>query len=231
MSKVVKGVFKGVKKIVKGVTKVFKKIASSKLGKIILAGVAIYTGGVLMGAWGQTGPMSGLFGKIAGGAASGAGGGAAATGGAVVAPTVAAPVTAASTAPALASTVGAGAPVVEAGAGLAGAGAGQAAPGFLSSAGNFLAQAGKSTLAYAQKNPLITSTILQGVAGALSPDEEDLMRERERIRKERFAGLYDSSNIDIGGLGGVPRSNAGGARLRDLSGVPWHQRLSAQGGA
>ena len=66
MSKIVKGIKKAVKKVFKGVKKVFKKIVKSTIGKVLLAAVVIYTGGVLMGAWGSTGPMSGLFGSWSG---------------------------------------------------------------------------------------------------------------------------------------------------------------------
>ena len=56
MSKIVKGIKKVVKKVFKGVKKVFKKIVKSWIGKVILAAIVIYTGGVLLGAWGSAGP-------------------------------------------------------------------------------------------------------------------------------------------------------------------------------
>lgn len=71
MSKVFKGFRKGIKSIWKGIKKIFKKITSSTIGKIALGAVAIYTGGVLLGAWGSTGPLASLHGAWAGGATAG----------------------------------------------------------------------------------------------------------------------------------------------------------------
>ena len=58
MSKLFKKLKKGVSKLWKGVKKIFKKITSSTLGKILLAAAAIYVGGVMLGSWGGTGPLS-----------------------------------------------------------------------------------------------------------------------------------------------------------------------------
>lgn len=58
MSKIVKGVGKAVSGVWKGVKKVFKKIVSSKLFKVVLIAVAIYFGGVALGAWGGAGTAS-----------------------------------------------------------------------------------------------------------------------------------------------------------------------------
>lgn len=58
MSKLFKKIKKGVSKLWKGVKKVFKKITSSKLGKVLLAAAAIYVGGVMLGSWGGSGPLS-----------------------------------------------------------------------------------------------------------------------------------------------------------------------------
>jgi len=51
MSGLIKSVGRAVKKVVSGVKKVFKKIASSKIGKVILIAAAIYLGGAALGAW------------------------------------------------------------------------------------------------------------------------------------------------------------------------------------
>ena len=51
----------------------FKKIASSAIGKIILIAAAIYTGGVALGHWGASGPLSGIHGAWSGVPGLGAG--------------------------------------------------------------------------------------------------------------------------------------------------------------
>lgn len=51
MSGLIKSVGRAVKKVVSGVKKVFKKIASSKIGKVILIAAAVYLGGAALGAW------------------------------------------------------------------------------------------------------------------------------------------------------------------------------------
>ena len=239
--KMVKGIFKGAKKIVKGAKKVFKKIASSTIGKIVIAAVIIYTGGVLFGAWGSTGPLSGIYGAWGGTAAAGAGAGAGevaavgagevAAGGVAAGETVAAGGAVTSAAPALAPEIittagisGAGAaPVVEAGAGLAGAGAGTQAPGFLASAADLGGAALKSAGAFAQANPALTYMGLQGLSTALSPSQADLAREQEKIRRERFASLEDVGEIDIG-------IRPGDSTLYDFRNTPWHERLRRAGG-
>lgn len=65
MAKAVKSVGRALKKVVSGVTKVVKKIASSKIGRIILAAATVYFGGAaLMGAMG--GASGGVMGAISG---------------------------------------------------------------------------------------------------------------------------------------------------------------------
>jgi hypothetical protein len=51
MTAFAKGVKKVVKKVVKGVKKIYKKITESKLGKALLIGAAIFTGGAALGFW------------------------------------------------------------------------------------------------------------------------------------------------------------------------------------
>jgi hypothetical protein len=58
MSKVVKSVGRAVSKVVKGVTNVVKKVASSKLGKILITAAAVYFGGAAL--------MGGIKGAAAG---------------------------------------------------------------------------------------------------------------------------------------------------------------------
>jgi hypothetical protein len=79
VGKAVSGVVKGVSKVVKGVVKgagaLVRKIASSKLGKVLLTAAAIYFGGAaIMGAIGGAGASTGFLGTISG-AIQGAGAG------------------------------------------------------------------------------------------------------------------------------------------------------------
>lgn len=67
MSKIVKGVGRGLKKIGKGLKKTFKKLTKSTVGKILVGVVALHFGGVMLNAWGGGGFL--------GGASSGAGSG------------------------------------------------------------------------------------------------------------------------------------------------------------
>ena len=200
MSKIVKGIIKHTKKSIKSSNKIFKKVAKSAIGKIILAAIVIYTGGVLLGAWGATGPMSGMFGAWGGTTAT-----AGATTGATAGATAA---TAAETAAVVEGAAAAGgglSTAVETAAVLEGAGA--AAPGLLSQAGTWMAA-----------NPIPTAMAMKGASAALSPDQEDMMREQERIRRERFASLSGVGDIDIG-------MRASGTPVTSMSGVPWHERL------
>jgi hypothetical protein len=77
MSKVAKSVGRAVSKVVKGVTNVVKKVASSKLGKVLIAAAAIYFGGAaLTGAMQGASAGSGFLGTISSaveGAATGIG--------------------------------------------------------------------------------------------------------------------------------------------------------------
>jgi|GEM_PF-2618264 len=57
MSKLFKGVKKGIKKVFGAIKKIYKKITSTTIGKILLAAAAIYVGGVALGKWGAQGPL------------------------------------------------------------------------------------------------------------------------------------------------------------------------------
>ena len=57
MSKLFKGLKKGVKKVFGAIKKIYKKITSTTIGKILLAAAAIYVGGVALGKWGAQGPL------------------------------------------------------------------------------------------------------------------------------------------------------------------------------
>lgn len=76
MSKVVKGVGRAIGNVVKGVVKVVKKVATSKIGKILIGAAALYFGvpmisGAITGASAGAAAGSGFFGTLSG-AASGA---------------------------------------------------------------------------------------------------------------------------------------------------------------
>ena len=72
MSKAVKKVGRAIGKVVKGAVKVVKKVASSKIGKILIGAATIYFGGAaIMGAMGGASAGTGVIGTI-GGALKGA---------------------------------------------------------------------------------------------------------------------------------------------------------------
>ena len=74
MSKIVKGIGRGLKKIGKGLKKVFKKVTSSKFFKVALAAVAIYTGFQAIQGMMQAGAGAGGVSGAGAGGVSGAGG-------------------------------------------------------------------------------------------------------------------------------------------------------------
>ena len=223
MSGIIKGIKKVVskanrirKKITSGVKKIFKKIASSAIGKIVLAAIVIYTGGVLMGAWGSAGPMSGMFGAWGGGA--GAATTTAATTGATTGATTAAAggvsgssalSSVAASMPAAAQTAGAGLVAAET------AAATTAGSGFLATAGNAL----NTGAAWMQANPMATAIGFKGLSAALSPDEEDMMKLQEESRLRRWSSLENLSGTNLGKI--TPSLT----RLQDSTGQPWHERL------
>ena len=51
LSKTASSIKGAVKRVASGVKKVFKKVTSSKIGKIVMIGAAIYLGGAALGAW------------------------------------------------------------------------------------------------------------------------------------------------------------------------------------
>lgn len=238
MSKLVKGIKKGLKKIFKGVKKVFKKITKSWIGKIILAALVIYTGGVLLGAWGSAGPMSGMYGAWSGGAAATTsatvgstavetaavleGAGAAAAGAETAAAASGALSTAAETGAILEGAVAGTAPIVGTGTALSTAaetaavleGGAAASETVLGSLWSGI----KSTAALAEANPVATSLLMKGVSSALTPDqptEIDILREQDTLRRERWAGL--------GTFERTPRlSGRRPATLYQQSAAPWH---------
>lgn len=231
MSKIVKGIGKVFKKVFKKIKKVFKKIIKSPLGKILMLGAAIYTGGVAFGAWGSTGPLSGMYGVLGGAPTAAAAQGAITTAAPALAPEIATSALGSalgSAAPAVsaiapAAAMSAAAPVVELGTGMAMSGAGVQAPGFLASAGNLIGEAATGIASFAKANPMITQMALQGVSAALTPDQIDIMNEQEKIRRSRYDSLSDVGNVSLGMSGAT-------TPLTSTSGVPWHERLRQAGG-
>ena len=259
MSGLVKGVKKAVKGVIKGVKKVFKKLTSSIIGKVILASIVIYTGGVLTGAWGSTGPMSGMFNYFglntaaATAAASDAAlAGAVGTGEVAMAgmsaETMAAGEAAVSNMAAtntVAGTVGTNATtsimdtsmlsgggsgsygtaagkiggIVQSGSAGGVIGGGVIGGGIIPpTTPSFLSQA--ST--WAENNSLLASTAFEAAAGAMAPDEEDMMKMKEDAERRRWSSL--SGNISLG------MTPSGNNQLLDSSGVPWHERLTRSRG-
>jgi hypothetical protein len=204
MSGIIKGIKKVAKGIFKGAKKIFKKITSSTIGKVLIGAAVIYTGGVLLGSWGQTGPLSSMFGAWGGGTAAGTAG-------------LGSPA-----APAVAATAG-GAALPPAAAGAATIAGGAALPpatlGAATQTGGILSGVSQ----WAQANPLLATAGLQGISSALAPDEEDMLRLREEARQERYSSLIGAGDID---LGIRPSSTE---PLKDISGVPWHERLKRGG--
>jgi len=210
MSKITNGVKKALKKIFKGVKKIFKKITKSWIGKIILAAVVIYTGGVLLGAWGSTGPMSGMYGAWGGGAA---------------ATSTAAETAAVLEGGAVASTAAETAAVLEGGAALSSAAetaavleggtavATGAAPIMSTAAETAAILEGvapvveetllgslwsgvKSAATLAQANPIPAMMLMQGVSSALTPDQPnqiDILREEDTLRRARYDRAFSGS--------------------------------------
>lgn len=73
MSKVVKGIGKGIKKIGQGIGKAFQKVTSSKAFKIAVGAAAIYFGGAALGNFGGLGNLMGSLTGTITGTPSGAG--------------------------------------------------------------------------------------------------------------------------------------------------------------
>lgn len=217
MSKIVKGIGRAVKSIFKGIKKVFKKVVKSDLFKVAAAGALIYFGGQALGAWGGGG------GTAAGAGPGTAAGEAAVAGGAES--TVAG--TAAAESVGAASTAGSGA-TQAANMTLAGGGEGVGTGmGLTSSVGSappvqegFISKALKGAGSFVKKHPMASAMGLNAVSSALSPDEEELMREKERIRRERW------QNMQVPGSVGMESS---GQPLRRLDGTPVYSSNNPRG--
>lgn len=224
MSKIVKGVFKGIKKIVKGVTKTFKSILKSPLGKALLLAAVIYTGGAALGYWQS--PFASINGALTGGGVSesaaaaaleggGAAGAAGATGTAAATEAAAAGAGAAGAGSATAAEIAASGAVPS----IATSPAGYALN--MSAAGTGAAKTG-GLIASAMNNPLSQYALIQAGAGALesafSPNEVDLMREQQRIRQEEID--RQNQNYNVGGIDVGKPGDAGGPQAAQKAQPP-----------
>lgn len=198
MSKVVKGLKKGVKKIFKGVKKVFKKITSSTIGKVILGAALIYFGGAALGYWGGAGT----------GAGAGAGVGLTGTEAAATAGATTLESSAAMEALAASQAGGTVAQGALMGSGVTGA---EASALMAGSSGGGLWAGAADTLKGFTESKAGQAAIAGGVAAAFSPNEIDLAKEQERLEKRRIARA--NQNYAVGGLNigfGVANNATGG---------------------
>tara|TARA_R110000744_G_scaffold21941_2_gene56375 strand:+ start:1871 stop:2683 length:813 start_codon:yes stop_codon:yes gene_type:complete len=154
----VKGITRGVKKIFSAVGKVFKRITSSSFGKLLLAAVVVYTGGVAAGLWGGSGPLAFIApaAKTATVASTGA---TAAGAGGTIATGAGAPVAATSAASSTGAIAGAGT-----GTTIGGAGAGGGA--LLNAGGASTAMAPVGTGTVLATKAAVPSTLAAGGSGA-----------------------------------------------------------------
>jgi len=164
--RVVKGVTGAAKNILSGVNRTFKQVISSKIGKIAIGSALIYAGGAAFGAWGQTGPLSSIYGTWGGGAGGAAGfkSGTETAFSKIIAGTKGG-VTGAS----LGGTAG----TVIGGGGTAGG------------VGSYFNKA----LTLIKDNSVAAGFAFQGLSAAMTPDPEtetDVLREQERIRQARM---------------------------------------------
>jgi hypothetical protein len=204
-----------------------KKVTKSKLGKALLIGAAVFVGGAMLGAWNAPGALGAkINGALAKGAAGAAKGGAtahAATNTAAGMTSTALPAAAPSGAAIANSVIPAGVTPGATGAVMGAPSAGVMMPGGMGAAAEGAAATGamktgvisrmmegavsaaKGTASFANKHPFIAGAAVNGVASALSPDEIDLMREKQRIeqededrrRRERDANL-NIGDINLG---------------------------------
>ena len=197
MSKLFSKIGKAVRKVFRGIKKVFKKITSSKFGRVLLAGVAIYLGGGVLGMWDT------VF-----------------TNGAVAA----AKQTAAQQLLSTAGTKAAGAAATIPSA--SGAGMTMNTMGALKTAGGITetvenagilqkAMGGAKSI-WGNMGSLEKAMVFSGINAAVSPDEMDIMGERESNIDRRLA--MQNENLMVGGINiGVRPS---GEVLKDSLGNP-----------
>lgn len=239
MSKLIKGAVKGIKKIAKGIGKVFKKIASSTLGKVLIAAAAIYLGGAAFGLWNSPfSAVNGAFVKgaadtaaqqvVAGGvgeagvAVEGGIGATAAEGaaGAEIAGGVGEAGVVGGSAPSTTGALSSTVPAAETGLAVDVGGqmftaqelaAGAAKDSMLTKAMTGTGRFLKGAGQLASDNPFPTAMGLKAVSSMLTPDESDLMDQRARRLRSNFAGI---GNVDLG------FSPSADQVLRDNQGAP-----------
>lgn len=196
------------KKIFKGVGKIFRKVVKSPLFKVVMLAAAIYTGGAAMGAWGGGGGAAAAGGAAAGGAAAGTAAGtstaAAASAGAADAGLAGAATEAGTAAGAAGAAEGVAAASVPEISTAAGAAGGTAIPAATTAANTaatngFLNNAIKGVGSYVEKNPMASAMMFNAASSALSPDEMDVMREQERIRRDRYKNMYVPGSVGASG--------------------------------
>lgn len=181
MSKVIKSIKKGVKKVMK-----------SPIGKALMIAAAVYTGGAALGAWKAAGALAKINGVLKAGKLASAvktgigmmtGGGASSTGGAVAT-------------------------------GLNGTAQG-ASMNFLQSGGQvatqpgFLGRAVGGVTNFVEKNPVSSAMLLNAAASASSPNEVDMMYERDKIDQahlRRQNSNLNVSNVKIPSYGFISRN-------------------------
>ena len=217
LKKAFKKVGKAVGNVWKGAKKVFKKVVSSKIFKYVLIAVAIYFGGVALGAWGGAAPAAGTVAVSGGTTAVGAG-----TGVTAVAPVAVAETGAVASG---ASAVGGAAPVVSAAPGYTvpavtqgGTTASMVAPSAVQAGGmqvvqkagqevatsgilNTLMGGAKSAIGWVGENPYPAAIMTAGLGAALSPNAEDLQKnkwDREDDERRRQSRNMNIAGIDLG---------------------------------
>lgn len=246
MSKVVKavgraisGVVKGVVNVVKGVVSGVKKIATSKVGKILLAAATVYFGGAaIMGAMGGASAGTGFLGTLSG-AVSGASAGissawtgltGALTGGGLSslgsgftgaygagssAVTGAAALAAPTNVLAGGSVVSGAAPAVNSGAVLGAAvptaPAVSSSGGLISGAWNGLGEYGKMAAVQGASN--MVGGVIQGYGQQKALEEQrNFETEQARLARERY-----NQNAGARLWGAVPEDTTGGAYAREVT--------------
>lgn len=181
---------KKIKSVVRSIGKEIKRFAKSDLGKFALAAATIYVGGAALGAWKAAGPLAKVNGILrAGSAAAGAGGASTAASGTLGASAG----VGASAGTAATGAIGAGAT-----AGGTSAAASTAGKGIISAMMEGAKTAVTNTGAWAMKHPLSAATALSAAGSMASPDEIDIMREREKEDAKRRA--REDANLQVGSI-------------------------------
>ncbi len=208
---------KKIKSGLKSIGRAVKKVVKSKAFKIVAAAALIYVGGAALGAWNAAGPLASVNGTLAGGSGAASAGSAAASNAAAAASmptgietlTVTAPAATGGASGVIAPTIAASAPV------LATANPPPAstefspveqpaAPktGVISRMMEGTAKAATKAYEFADKHPFVASSMVSGIASALSPDEMDLLREQQRLKQkeEDEARKRRDANLNIGAI-------------------------------